>query len=125
LCIKFVNTSYYLNAKNLKYFFNLTVFTNKFVCKASTKKYLTNNLIYFNKNNTKTSLYVNKSFLTYLRLNISTQSLSLKPHYSFKSFFLRNTFNGSVVILSVNKFYNKYNNVLHLMTNLFHYNFLL
>ena len=124
LYIKHIHIPYSFNLNNVWYFSNLKLFDNNpFFRKISKTPFISTYKNY--TINFKNSIYLKKSFLTYIKLNISTQNLTLKPHHSFKSFFIQGTFNGSMLVLSVNKFYNKYTNVLQLVSNLFYYNFLL
>jgi hypothetical protein len=76
----------------------------------------------FIKNKLKLTNYIFKSFSLFYKTNLAVQKLTLKPHDSFKHFFVRIAKNGSAFTLSVDKFFKKYKNVYNLMYNMFYYN---
>jgi hypothetical protein len=76
------------------------------------KKY---NLYKFSKFN------YDKSFLVYIKLNQSVQKITLKPHYTFASFFIKNTGTGTGYIFNIQKFFKKFSNIVSLVCNLFYY----
>jgi hypothetical protein len=62
-----------------------------------------------------------KSFLIYIKLNQSVHKLTLKPHYTFAPFFIKNTNMGSSYIFNTQKFFKKFSNIVSLVCNLFYY----
>jgi len=89
-------------------------------------KYFTKNLNFYKTsfnplNKHKYKSFLNKSFNTYTNISLFSQTKTLKPHYSFYSFFIKNHNQNSSYILNISKFYNKYINTLTFVINTFYY----
>jgi len=65
---------------------------------------------------------LNKSFGEFMGISFFRQKTSLHVNKSFSNFFINNGCGGSAKVVSVNKYYHTYINVLKLVYNLFYYN---
>lgn len=100
---------------NLSNLFKFLSKINPFIKLTTLNKSKTYNTIYKYQNT------LHKSFYIFIKLSLSSQKLTLKPHHSFKSFFVKNKLNGSSLILNISKIRNKYFTFFSLILNMYFY----